>query len=320
MDRRGAGSVPALERRGDLRRAHRRPDEAAARRGAARRRRGAPPGARPRPRSAGRRVRAQARRQAGHRDRAGPLPLARARLPPRRCASRLGDAPAHRRGARAARRLPRHRLGRPRHGPRAPRGQGRLSGDPQPPPPERRGRHDALGHRVRGRPDPARPRDRDRRDAGRRGRPPALRGRADLRLRAQPDPALPRAAPVPVLRHARPRLRQQDLPGTVGARAPPGSARGDDREALALRRRDLRDRRRLPAPPRHGPRDRRPRLPALPAGPQGGNHSRGLPPAAAALGRRPAGAAGDPLRSGVRGGGPARGAPLRRGGRARCRR
>ena len=38
--------------------------------------------------------------------------------------------------------------------------------------------------------------------------------------------------------------------------------------------------------------------------------------AAAPIGRRPAGAAGDPLRAGVRGGRPARGAALRRGGRS----
>ena len=61
-----------------------------------------------------------------------------------------------------------------------------------------------------------------------------------------------------------------------------------DREAVDRRGRDLRDRRRLPAAARDGPRDRRARLPPLPAGAQGGDHPRRLEPAPAALRRRAA--------------------------------
>ena len=108
--------------------------------------------------------------------------------------------------------------------------------------------------RDRRRPDPARPGDRGRRDARRRRRPPALRGPAHLRGGHQPDPPVPGPDRLPVLHRPRPRLRQQDLPRAERARAPAGRARAHDREAVGGGRRDLRDRRRLPAAARDGPR------------------------------------------------------------------
>ena len=94
-------------------------------------------------------------------------------------------------------------------------------------------------------------------------------------------------------------------------------AAGQHREALDRRRRDLRDRRRLPAAARHGPRDRRARLPPLPAGAQGGHHPRRLQHAPGARGRRPHRPPGDPLRARVRGGRARRRPAVRRGRRAR---
>ena len=67
------------------------------------------------------------------------------------------------------------------------------------------------------------------------------------------------------------------------------------------RGRDLRDRRRLPAPARDGPRDRRARRPPVPARAQGGDHPRRQQPAAAARGRRAARPPGDPVGPRVRG-------------------
>ena len=112
-------------------------------------------------------------RQGGHRDRAGPVPLVRARVASLRRASRLVDAAPDRGGARAPRRVPGDRRRRPRRDvPRAPRAGG-VSRDPERPPPERGGLRHAPDHRGRGRPGAARPR-------GRGGRHPR-RGRHAIR-------------------------------------------------------------------------------------------------------------------------------------------
>ena len=112
-------------------------------------------------------------------------------------------------------------------------------------------------------------------------------------------------------------LRQQDLPRALDRRAPPRRARGHDREAVGRGGRHVRDRRRLPAPARGRPRDRRARRAPVPARAQGGDHPGRLPHAPAARRRRPLRAPGDPLRPGVRGRRAAGAAARRRGGRAR---
>ena len=101
------------------------------------------------------------------------------------------------------------------------------------------------------RPRPARPADRDRRAARRRRRAPALRRPADLRRRPEPHAPLPRPDLLPVLPGPRPRPRAQGLPR---------------RQAVDRRRRDVRDRRRLPAAADRRPHHRRGGLPlTLPA-------------------------------------------------------
>ena len=66
-------------------------------------------------------------------------------------------------------------------------------------------------------------------------------------------------------------------------------------------RSSVRDRRRLPAAARRGPRDRDPRVAAVPARAQGGDHPGGVQPAPAALCRGPRRTPGDPVRAGVDG-------------------
>ena len=68
------------------------------------------------------------------------------------------------------------------------------------------------------------------------------------------------------------------------------------REAVDRRRRDVRDRRRLPAAADRRPHPRRGGLPLHAAGAQRGDHPRRREPAAAAVRRRPPRAPGDPLR------------------------
>ena len=91
-----------------------------------------------------------AARQGGRRDRAGPVPLVRARVAALRRAPRLVDAAPDGGGARAPRRVPRDRRRRSRRDvSRAPRAGG-VSRDPQRPPPERGGlRHAARPPRSR---------------------------------------------------------------------------------------------------------------------------------------------------------------------------
>ena len=82
---------------------------------------------------------------------------------------------------------------------------------------------------------------------------PRYAGERRLRFGDQPHPPLPRADRLPVLPGPRPRLREQDLPR---------ARRTDDgtTEKLWIAAvEQLRDRRRLPAAPRDGPRDRDPR-------------------------------------------------------------
>ena len=109
---------------------------------------------------------------------------------------------------------------------------------------------------------------------------PRYAGTARLRRRPQPHAPLPRPPRLHVLRHARPRLREQALPRAQLRRAPPGRAGADDREALGRRRRDVRDRRRLPDPAHRRPRDRDARHAALSARAQGGDPSGRVQPAA----------------------------------------
>ena len=151
-------------------------------------------------------------RQGGHRDRAGPVPLVRARVATLRGASRLVDAAPDRGGARATRRVPRDRRRRSRrHVSRASRAGG-VSRDPERPPPECGGLRHAADHRDGGRPRAARPRGRGRRHPRRGRQPPALRRPARLRRGSQPHAPLSRPHRLPLLRHARPRLREQALP------------------------------------------------------------------------------------------------------------
>ena len=140
----------------------------------------------------------------------------------------------------------------------------------------------------------------------------ALRGPARLRRGPQPHAPLPRPHRLPLLRHARPRLRQQALPRPERRGAPARRTGGDDREALGRRCRDLRDRRRVPDPAHGRPRDRDARHAALPPRAKGGDPARRVQPAACPLGGRSPGAPGDPLGARVRGGDAARRSPLRR--------
>ena len=91
------------------------------------------------------------------------------------------------------------------------RGQGGLSRDPERPSPQCGGLRHASGHRGRGRSGAARPRGGSRRHPRRGRQPPSLRRPARLRLRPQPHAPVPRPHRLPVLRHARPRLREQAL-------------------------------------------------------------------------------------------------------------
>ena len=92
------------------------------------------------------------------------------------------------------------------------RGRAALSRDPERPPPERGGLRHAADHRDGRRPRAARPRCRGRRHPRRGRQPPALRRPACLRRGSQPHAPLPRPHRLPLLRHARPRLREQALP------------------------------------------------------------------------------------------------------------
>ena len=170
-------------------------------------------------------------------------------------------------------------------------------------------------HGGRGRPGAARPPGGGGRHSRRGRHASALRRPARLRRGPQPHAPVPRPHRLPLLRHARPRLREQALPGAERRGAPARRAGGDDREALGRRCRDVRDRRRLPDPAHGRPRDRDTWSAALSAGAQGGDPARRVQPAAAPLGRRSAGAAGDSLRARVRGGDTAGRSALRRGRR-----
>ena len=129
--------------------------------------------------------------------------------------------------------------------------------------------------RDRRRPRPARRRDPGGRPPRRARDAPQVRRPADLRLGHEPDAPLPRqdlarrvharARPRPVVSKM---YRGHDL-GAFDERA-----RAAPREAVDRRRRQLRDRRRLPVAARDGPRHRRDRLVLQPAGAQGGDHPR----------------------------------------------
>ena len=165
---------------------------------------------------------------------------------------------------------------------------------------ERGGLAHAADDRGRGRPGAARPRGGDRRDPRRDRLAPALCGAAGVRRGREPDAPLRGPGGLHVLRHARPGLREQALPRAVVAGVAAGRAGGDDREAVDRRSRDVRDRRRVPAPAHGRPRDRRARCAAVPAGAEGGDPAGRLQSAAAAVGRRPDREAGDSLRARVR--------------------
>ena len=92
---------------------------------------------------------------------------------------------------------------------------------------------------------------------------PRYAGRRVFGAGPQPHAPLSRPARLHVLRHARPRLREQALPRAQLRGVPPGRAGADDGEALGRRGRDVRDRRRLPDPAHGRSRDRDARNAAL---------------------------------------------------------